>query len=286
MRNLILAWQLLGFAVSSERSESSCFETRDGLTCDLNSLSIVSEHLRSIFEEIYENAPVDIECIRRKSSNGEMNLALSMAHEDDKSDDIETLEQLFELMRLKVMSCYDSEVFVKRLMMMYERMQSLRVKNCIKSIVMNGSSDLECAQLSDKLYEKFSIDELFLATPSIVRVSSLNSEAHKCIKRAENRPERLSSVLALIVNEKSSLDDEEKKKNRENFKKFYESSLDNLSKCFKSADNTSFLSFNFVKIFDSVIRANLNIAIGLSILAIFMLFVKFLEKRASYEELP
>lgn len=286
MRNSILVCQLLGFALCFG---SECFQTRDGSTCDLNSLHFISERLRSVFEEIYEGAPVNLECIKQKSNDEEMNLAFSMLDDDDKSDDVDKSGALFELVRSKVMSCYDSEVFVKRLMVMYERMQDEAMKNCIESIVRSDSDAPKCLQLSDELYEKFSIAELFLDTSSIVRVKNLSYEAHKCIKQAGNKEKRLAAVLAVIVNENSGQNADEKMKSRRSFKNFYKNSLENLSKCFKNSgshlDVASFLELNLIKIFDSVIRVNLSIAVIILILMILMLFGKFLESRDSYEEL-
>jgi hypothetical protein len=293
MKNLLLLCQLLVFTLSFEGSESECFQTRDGSTCDLNSLSFITENLRAVFKEIYGSAPVDFECIKLKSSDEEMNLALSIVPDDDKSDDVDKseallaiMEQLFELMRSKVMSCYDSEVFVERLMMMYERMQNAKMKNCIGSIVSGDSSDPECFQVSNKLYAKFSIDELFLDTPSIVQARSLSYEARKCIASASNKESRLLEVLKLIVNEKSSLTDEEKKINRQSFKKFYEQSLTSLSKCFKTMKSqSSFFQLTLINVFDSVIKTNLTIATILLTLMILTLFVKLLERRGNYAEL-
>jgi hypothetical protein len=258
---------------------------------DPNSLRVVTRHLKSIFNEFYANAPVNSKCIKSELMDDELNLALSMIHDEDKlnaANGSEAMEELLGLMINKVVRCFDSKAFENRLMMIYEHSVDENMKRCVNSAAKNHPLDEKCWELFEKLYAEFSIDEIFLESLSLIGFRNFNNKLQECSNNlSSNNVKRLPEVLESVAAQKFNFHSDGEALNRLNLENFYKDSLKNLSICFQSQtdEDESFLRFDLIKIYDSTMRANLTIAIVLSCLMVLKLFFKAVESRIDYEEI-
>lgn len=221
-----------------EVRDQKCFETfmasRNDSNCDFKSFNIIKKQLRSIFEEIYENLPVNAKCIQDKTTQDELNLTLYILHvwkddlhEVDKRKVLEKLEKLFQLILNKILTCYDSELYLKRSLAVYKNLEDEKIKNCCIKIAKEETLDEECSKLIEVIYEAFHIDEIFLETSNVIGVESMIYDAEKCLNTTRDKRQRLVEVFQAISSEN----------NGERFKNFYVNSIKEIMNCFNQQGN-------------------------------------------------
>lgn len=217
--------------------DQKCLETfiasRNDSNCDLETFNIIKKQLDGIFEGIYGNLPVNVSCIRAKTTQQEFNLTFSILHvwnddlhEVDKREILEKLEQLFKLILNKILTCYDSGTFFEKSLLVYKNLEDEKIKNCTIKIAKEETLDEECSKLIEVIYEAFHIDEIFLESSNVIGVESMINDAAKCLNATRDKRQKLFEVLQAI-NSGS---------NHERFDKFYEKFINDIMNCFEKQE--------------------------------------------------
>jgi hypothetical protein len=289
MKFVILMFCFLIGTSAQEVLDQKCFEnfmaSRNDSNCDFKTFKTIKKQLDAVFEEIYGNLPVNVECIKNKTIREEFNLTFSIMHvwnddlqEVDKREILEEVEKLFKLILNKILTCYDSKTFLEKSLAVYENLEDEKIKNCIIRIAKNETLDEECSKLIEVIYEAFHIDEIFLESSNVIGVESIIYDIKKCLNATDDKTQRTVGVLKAISSEN----------NREKFDKFYVDSIQRIIDCFNKQENM--IPVNNLAQVNQHEKANLNFSsffqFLLSVnffLIIFFLFLILLLFMASFE---
>lgn len=226
---------LIGLSHQSESvdlrrlSDSNVKSTQDNQLTE-----VVKKNMELIFEEVCSRLPVNPECFKNKTSDVEVNMFLSILltspddwHEVNRG---ESLSKLLNQMLKKVVMCYDSDMFIKRCLEIYEDLEDGNMKSCIVNIVRDDLSDEKCSAYHGEIYEELEIDGAFLETMFVTGAKALSDETEKCIKAASDKGRRLLETTMLMLRAVNPY-------NRDRFRNFYLDSINSSIKCFNRGNN-------------------------------------------------
>lgn len=195
---------------------------------------VVKKNIELIFDEVCRRLPVNPQCFKNKTSDVEVNTLLSifLTLQDDwhELNRGEALSKLLNQMLKKVDMCYDSDVFIKRRLEIYEDLEDGNMKSCIVNIVRDDLSDEKCSAHKGGIYEELEIDGAFLETMFVTGAKALSDDTEKCIEAASDKGRRLLETTMLMFRAVNS-------HNRERFRNFYLDSINSSLKCFNQGRN-------------------------------------------------
>lgn len=234
---------LLVLGASCENSDEECLksflESSEALKCDSEPFNLIKRNFESIFEEIYESLPVNSTCIKKKTTQDEMNLAYSLllvSNDEDARKTLRNSQQLLMLILNKILICYDHDAFIKNRIKIYENLKDERMKNCISLLATHENLDKECETIVAKISEILEIDEIFFKN-SIFTGANLNHHYYdKCTNMKYDELENLREALRAIFDVERN---GKKLKNRDRFQLFYLTFIKDMVKCLQNDQNLS-----------------------------------------------
>lgn len=244
---VLLVFQLVAASDNQTPPDSyhKCLEnflhSKNDSTCDFKWFMEIQKQIQNIYAEIYENFPVNVECISKQTAGEELKLMFMMMHapKNGSSDANESklqkaFENLFHIMLDKILMCFDSETFFKKRSTIYDNLDDASMKNCIATIARENSLSRECSEYRSVIYEKFKIDEIFFGSSNVIGVEQLIQDIEKLCSLKGDPEKRYFEILRIVSIDLTELNEELKFDNRERFNVLYIDIIKDIIECLEA----------------------------------------------------
>lgn len=248
---LLLLSAVLGFSCQSQ--DDDCFKSLNQASevpeCDLRPLKQIKKNFESIFDEVYGNLPVNRTCIGHESSRGEVALAFQMLQTPEDASNRETFQQLLTVILKKILTCYDHDELIRKLLKIYDALHSVEMKRCIMKFANENFPGEECEAMRDEVSATFEIDEIFFESLAAIGTSFPKQRSSaNCMESENGNPEKLKATMKLVSSQASALSSRDKASDRENFRKFYFASLEHSLNCLQHKADATINVFDLFRI--------------------------------------
>lgn len=248
--------------------------------CDVQPFNRLKKNFESIFDEVYENLPVNRTCIVYESSRGELTLAFQMLQAPKDANNRETFQQLLTVILKKILTCYDHDELVRKLLKIYDALESVEMKRCIMKFANEDSLSEECEAMKDDVSATFEIDEIFFE--SLAALGTRFPKAAHCKESESGNLHKLKATMKLVSSESSALSARDKAKNRETFRKFYFASVEHSLHCLQRKADATINVFDLLRISHFVLSTVLAFLVVFLALICVLVFLRETKGREKY----
>lgn len=284
---VLLVFQLVAASDNQTPPDSyhKCLEnflhSKNDSTCDFEWFTKIQEQIQNIYAEIYENFPVDVECISEQTAGEELKLIFTMMHAPEnglsESKLQKAFENLFHIILDKILMCFDSDTFFKKRSTIYDNLDDASMKNCIATIARENSLGHECSEYRSMIYETFKIDEIFFGASNVIGVEQLIQDIEKLCNLKSGQEKRNYEILRIVSTDLTELNEELKFDNRERFNVLYVNIIKDFIECLRTSSAIQPKPLLQVSVNHKAWRKSSNIILNVFIFsALFLLLILLL----------
>lgn len=281
---LLLLSLVLGSSCQSlDGCLQSYIQSTEAPDCDVKPYNRIKKDFESIFDEVYENLPVNRTCIGLESSRGELTLAFEMLQTPPDASNRETFQQLLTLILKKILTCYDHDELVRKLLKIYDALHNVEMRRCIMKFANENLPSEECEAMRDEVSATFEIDEIFFQSLAAIGTKfPKQRSAANCMESESGNSEKLKATMKLIVSQASALSSRDKARKREIFRKFYFASAEHSLNCLQHKADATVNVFDLLRISHFVLSTVLTFLLVFLALICVLVFHRETKGREKY----